>query len=91
MLFIFIQGSFLLNGHVVTLTLRLDGGGGDDDSFSTANNANSSNTYNYRDYSRSGATAAANELRLRDWDCYKVNVVQRVRPRRGHARHGRIL
>lgn len=56
-LLIFIQGTFLLNDHPVTLKQRFD-----DDSSST-------NTNTQRDYSRNNNI---NELRLRDWDCYKV-------------------
>jgi len=60
LLFIFIQGTFLLNDHPVTLTHRLD----DDSSSININN----NTTTHRDYPRN----TMNELRLRDWDCYKV-------------------
>ncbi|UJR26617.1 hypothetical protein I4U23_007936 [Adineta vaga] len=56
------QGTFLLNDHPVTLTHRFD-----DDS-SSKNNNNNSNTH--RDYQRNNT----NELRLRDWDCYKCGV-----------------
>ena len=63
-LFIFIQGTFLLNDHAVTLSHRYDG-----ESTSAGNtNASNSNAGNQRDYARN----TANELRLRDWDCYKV-------------------
>jgi hypothetical protein len=61
LLFIFIQGTFLLNDHPVTLTHRFD-----DDSSSI--NINSNTTTTHRDYQRNNI----NELRLRDWDCYKV-------------------
>lgn len=64
-LFIFIQGTFLLNDHAVTLSLRYDG---ESSSAGNTNASNSNNAANQRDYSRN----AANELRLRDWDCYKV-------------------
>ncbi|CAF3303034.1 unnamed protein product [Rotaria socialis] len=57
------QGTFLLNDHLVTLTHRFD-----DDS-STIHNINN-NTTNHRDYQRNNT----NELRLRDWDCYKCGV-----------------
>ncbi|CAF3563933.1 unnamed protein product [Adineta steineri] len=56
------QGTFLLNDHPVTLTHRYD-----DDSSSTNIN---SNITTHRDYQRNNT----NELRLRDWDCYKCGV-----------------
>ncbi|CAF4890691.1 unnamed protein product [Rotaria sp. Silwood1] len=56
------QGTFLLNDHLVTLTHRFD-----DDSSSININ---SNTTTHRDYQRNNI----NELRLRDWDCYKCGV-----------------
>ncbi|CAF0937429.1 unnamed protein product [Rotaria sordida] len=56
------QGTFLLNDHPVTLTHRFD-----DDSSSININ---SNTNTHRDYQRNNI----NELRLRDWDCYKCGV-----------------
>ncbi|CAF2969787.1 unnamed protein product [Rotaria sp. Silwood2] len=62
LLFIFIQGTFVLNDHPVTLTHRFD----DDSSSINTNN----NTTNHRDYQRNNI----NELRLRDWDCYKCGV-----------------
>jgi hypothetical protein len=60
LLFIFIQGTFLLNDHPVTLAHRFD------DDTSSINLPNNTNTH--RDYQRNNI----NELRLRDWDCYKV-------------------
>jgi hypothetical protein len=62
LLFIFIQGTFLLNDHPVKLTHRFD-----DDSSSINLN---SHTTTHRDYQRNNT----NELRLRDWDCYKVRL-----------------
>lgn len=68
-LLIFIQGTFLLNGHAVILKHRFD----DESSSSTINHHNDSNSLSksstYRDNTRNNI----NELRMRDWDCYKVN------------------
>lgn len=71
LLLIFIQGTFLLNGHPVTLTQRYE-------EESSSSNYNASSGGGHRDYSRNNV----NELRLRDWDCYKVKFVTLLPPRR---------
>ena len=66
LLFIFIQGTYLLNDHQVTLTHRYN----DDSSANNYNNSKKSHTTNHREYFHQ----PTNELRLRDWDCYKVKI-----------------
>lgn len=63
LLLIFIQGTFLLNDHAVTLKHRFD----DESTSSSFNHHNDNNSLS------KSSRNNINELRMRDWDCYKVN------------------
>jgi len=62
LLLIFIQGTFLLNDHAVTLKHRFD----DESTSSSFNHHNDNNSLS------KSSRNNINELRMRDWDCYKV-------------------
>jgi len=64
LLLIFIQGTFLLNDHAVTLKHRFD----DESTSSSFNHHNDNNSLS------KSSRNNINELRMRDWDCYKCGV-----------------